>query len=29
MPADEEVARRVLDEALAPGAEDSLRTGTR
>lgn len=28
MPADEEVARRVLDEALAPGAEDSLRTGT-
>lgn len=28
MPADEEVARRVLHEALAPGAEDLLRTGT-
>lgn len=27
MPADEEVGRRVLDEALAPSAEDSLRTG--
>ena len=26
MPADEEVGRRVLDEALAPRAEDSLRT---
>lgn len=26
MPADEDVARRVLDEALAPAAEDSLRT---
>ncbi len=29
MQADEEVARRVLHEALAPGAEDLLRTGTR
>ncbi len=27
MPADEEVARKVLDAALAPAAEDSLRTG--
>lgn len=27
MPADEDVARRVLDEALDPTAEDSLRTG--
>lgn len=28
MPADEEVARAVLDDALAPAAEDRLRTGT-
>jgi integrase len=28
MPADEDVARSVLDAALAPGAEDRLRTGT-